>query len=173
MHVGSTRFPTPVLVLGLGHDRSSDDAVGLHVARRVATLVTGESSIVVRESREPGRALLDELVGCENVLIVQAIVTGNVPLGFLHELHPASEVVAIAGGPIFPGIDETLMMGESLGLPMPHSVRVFAIEVGAHNEIGAALSPAIAAALAPASERIAICARACLARERTFAGVPE
>lgn len=173
MHAGSTRYPTPVLVLGLGNDVLSDDGVGLHIARRVAALVDVEPAIVVRESTEAGPALFDEIVGCENVLLIDAIVTGGVPPGFLHELQPDAFASRHTTMPHFGDITETLTLGESLGLPMPHNVRIFAVEVSAGSDFGTMLSPKVDAAVDAIAERVVTCARACLARERAFAGAPE
>ena len=142
--------PTPtatLLLLGLGNDILTDDAVGLHVVHELQRELAGHPAIDFRETTEMGLALLDFITGYRTVAIVDSIQTGKAAPGFLHELD-ATALNQLAGRtPHFVGVSETLALGKQLGLPMPEQVRVFAIEVADPFTLGTALTPALQAAL--------------------------
>ena len=148
-------YEPPILVLGLGNDMLSDDAAGLRIARRVRVMCAGWRDIAVRETPEMGLSLLDEIVGCETLLLVDAIVTGGTPVGYLHEYAPATLPTSRTGTPHFLGVMETLGVGERLGYAMPHRLRIFALEVAEPFAIGTELTPKVAAAIDPAAVRVA------------------
>jgi hydrogenase maturation protease len=75
----------PVLVLGLGNDILSDDAVGLNVAREIRRHLSDSDGIEVQETSEMGLALLDHIVGFADLILVDAVQTRQAPPGFLHE----------------------------------------------------------------------------------------
>lgn len=134
-----------LLVLGLGNDILTDDAIGLLLVRRLREEYAGDDRLDVRETQEMGLALLDFLTGYREVMLVDAIQTGHVPPGTLHELD-ASGLRQLAGRtPHFLGVGETLALGKELGLPMPERVRIFAVEVADAQTLGTQLTPALAA----------------------------
>jgi hydrogenase maturation protease len=142
--------PSPsasLLLLGLGNDILSDDAIGLHVVRELEREFAGHPAIDFRETTEMGLALLDFITGYRVVVIVDSIQTGKSPPGFLHELDAASLSQLTGRTPHFLGVTETLALGRRLGLPMPEQVRICAIEVEDPFTLGTALTPSLQAAL--------------------------
>jgi hydrogenase maturation protease len=140
--------PAPrLLLLGLGNDILTDDAVGLHVVHELQRELAGHPAIDCRQTTEMGLALLDFITGYRAVAIVDSIQTGNAAPGFLHELDAAALNQLAGRTPHFVGVSETLALGKQLGLPMPEQVRVFAIEVEDPFTLGTALTPALQAAL--------------------------
>jgi hydrogenase maturation protease len=151
---GSTG-PTPkLLVLGLGNDILTDDAVGLHVVHELQRELAGHPSIDFRETTEMGLALLDFITGYRVVVIVDSIQTGKASPGFLHELDAAALTQLTGRTPHFVGVSETLALGRQLGLAMPDQVRIFAIEVEDPFTLGTALTPTLQAALPAIVARI-------------------
>ncbi len=148
-----------VLVLGLGNDLLGDDAVGLHVAREVRSRLHGAAGCAVRETMEMGLALLDEIVGCEHLILVDAIETGKEPPGHVHEFDVDALVGRRITAPHFVGVAETLALGRTLGLAMPRDVRIFAVEVKDALTLGVTLTPEVQRAVNPAASRIAAFAR--------------
>lgn len=147
--------PAPkLLLLGLGNDILTDDAVGLHVVREVQRKLAGEPSVDFRETSEMGLALLDFITGYRTVVIVDSIQTGNAAPGFLHEIDAAALTKLIGHTPHFLGVTETLALGRELGLPMPDEVRILAIEVEDPFTVSTTLSPALQAALPAIIERV-------------------
>ena len=144
-----------VLVLGLGNDLLGDDAVGLHVAREVRSRLSGAAGCEVRETTEMGLALLDEIVGCEHLLLVDAIETGKAPPGHVHEFDAGALAGRRIAAPHFVGVVETLALGRALGLAMPRNVRIFAIEVEDALTLSTSLSGEVQRAVGLAAERVA------------------
>ncbi len=148
-----------VLVLGLGNDVLSDDAVGLRVAEAARERLAGEAGIEVRATTEMGLALLDEIADRTGVVLVDAVQTGREPPGHLHELGAESLPTALGTAPHFLGIGETLALGRMLGVAMPSQVRIFAIEVADPFTLGTAMNLAVQASVAGAADRVAAAAR--------------
>jgi hydrogenase maturation protease len=147
--------PAPrLLVLGLGNDILTDDAVGLYVVHELQRELAGHPAIDFRETTEMGLALLDFITGSRAVAIVDSIQTGKEAPGFLHELDAAALSQLTGRTPHFVGVSETLALGKQLGLAMPEQVRVFAIEVEDPFTLGTALTSALQAALPVIVERI-------------------
>jgi len=147
-------------VLGLGNDILCDDAVGLILARRLAQELAGTDGVEVRETMEMGLALLDFLVGFEAVLILDAIQTGRVAPGTLHEVDPQGLGDLTGKTPHFVGVGETLALGRHLGLPMPERVTVLAMEVEDPFTLGTRMTPAVEEAVPRAIERALAVVRA-------------
>jgi len=143
-----------ILVLGLGNDILTDDAIGLRVARQLRVAFAGHPMIEVLETMEMGLALLDFMVGYREVLIVDAIQTGQASPGTLHELDADGLINLTGRTPHFLGVGETLALGRQLGLVMPERVRIFAIEVADPFTLSTEMTPALEAALPPVIERI-------------------
>jgi hydrogenase maturation protease len=143
-----------VLVLGLGNDLLGDDAVGLHVARDVRSRLAGAAGCAVRETMEMGLALLDEIVGCEHLILVDAIETGKAPPGHIHEFDADALAGRRIAAPHFVGVVETLALGRTLGLTMPRDVRIFAIEVKDALTLSVSLTPEVQRAVGLAAGRI-------------------
>lgn len=145
--------PRPVLLLGLGNDILSDDAIGLEVARALREEFAGDPRIEVRETSEMGLALLDFLTGRRTALLVDAIQTGTVPPGTLLEPDPAEWEARGGCNPHLLGVAATLALGRRCGLPMPAQVKILAIEAADPFTLGTALTPALRTALPVAIAR--------------------
>ena len=144
-----------ILLLGLGNDILSDDAVGLRVAAEIRERFAGREKITVLESTEMGLALLDLIVGFDTLVIVDAVQTEKVPVGFVHEIDAAELRALPTVSPHFLGISEMLALGSKLGLAMPRRVSIFAVEVGDPLTVGTALTPALQNAFNRIVDRIA------------------
>jgi hydrogenase maturation protease len=155
----STSYPR-ILVLGLGNDILTDDAVGLRVVEATRELLAGEPDIEVKTTTEMGLALLDEIAGREAVVLVDSVQTGKERPGHVHELSAEDLSSVLSTSPHFLGIGETLALGRMLGLDMPRHVRIFAIEVADPFTLGTTMAPEVEQAVAPAAARVSAQARA-------------
>ena len=149
----------PILVLGLGNDILTDDAVGLHVAQAVRVRLAGDARIDVKSTTEMGLSLLDELADRDAVVLVDSVQTGREPPGHIHEVDAAALASVTSTVPHMLGVGETLALGKLLGLAMPRQVRVFAIEVADPFQLGTEMTAAVVAAVTLAADRIAAAAR--------------
>lgn len=143
-----------ILVLGLGNDILTDDAVGLLVARAVTAPLGGDPTVAVRETTEMGLALLDEIADFDALILVDAVQTGQAPPGHIHECDIADLPQVTATSPHFIGVGETLAFGRRLGVSMPEQVRVIAIEVADPFTLGTQPTTAVQAAVSQAAERV-------------------
>jgi hydrogenase maturation protease len=144
-----------LLILGLGNDILSDDAIGLRLTERLREELAGHAEIECRATTEMGLALLDYIGGYEAVFILDSIQTGKALPGFLHELDPGSLNRLVGSTPHFLGVGETLALGRQLGLEMPKQVKVFAVEVQDPFTLGTRMTPVLEAALERLTRRIA------------------
>jgi hydrogenase maturation protease len=149
----------PVLVLGLGNDILSDDAVGLNVAREIRRHLSDSDGIEVQETSEMGLALLDHIVGFADLILVDAVQTRQAPPGFLHEFDDGQLEVLPIVSPHFLGVGETVALGRQLGLPVPGRVKIFAIEVKDPFTVGDSMTPALRRVLRPIALRVLAAAR--------------
>ncbi len=147
------------LILGLGNDLVSDDAIGLRVAAAVRDQLTDVPEVTVRETEEAGLGLLDLVVGYDHVLLIDAIQTGQATPGYLHEWEGEPFPASTGLSPHFLGIAEVLALGRELGLAVPGHVRIFAIEVQDPFTLGSQMTPALTAALPSIVRRVIAAAR--------------
>lgn len=147
VNASESRTAAPVLVLGLGNDILTDDAIGLLIARELKRRLADDSRVEVQETTEMGLALLDLITGHRVVVIIDSIQTGQGPPGTIHELDPAAFKAFVGATPHFLGVSETIELGKQLGLPMPDTVKILGVEVADPFTLGTKLSPALAAAL--------------------------
>ena len=132
-----------VLLLGLGNDILTDDAIALNVVRSLAPELADDEAVDVRETTEMGLALLDFIVGYRAVLIVDAIQTGRAPAGTIHEVDAEGLKRLTGRTPHFLGVGETLALGHQLGLAMPEQVKILAIEVEDPFTLGTQMTPVL------------------------------
>jgi hydrogenase maturation protease len=135
------------LLLGLGNDLLTDDAIGLRVVEEARRYTGPAESISFAESTEMGLALLDLVIGFESLVIVDAIQTNKAPPGFVHQLELDDLKRLPCMSPHFLGIGELLALGRELGLPVPSRVKVLAVEVKDPYTVGTRMTPTIVSAL--------------------------
>lgn len=152
--------PAPVLVLGLGNDILTDDAVGLVVTRAVHRLLREQVEIEVVDTEEMGLSLLDFIAGHRDLIIVDSVQTGRAVPGTLHEIDGDALRLLPRISPHFLGVGEIITLGRQLGLTMPDRVKIFAIEAEDPFTLGTDLTPAVAATVPEAIRRV--CDAACL-----------
>lgn len=138
--------PPPVLLLGLGNDILSDDAIGLRVVREVRRRVDGTAGVEVVETEEMGLALLDFIIGYRDVVIVDAAQTGKAEPGFVHELGVSDLKCLRAGAPHSLGLGEAIGLGRALGMHVPQRVKILAVEVEDAGTLGTQLTLPLQAA---------------------------
>ncbi|HPC59195.1 MAG TPA: hydrogenase maturation protease [Verrucomicrobiota bacterium] len=139
--------PPRVLLLGLGNDILTDDAIGLRVVAALRERVRDKKHVTAVETAEMGLSLLDFMVGFDRLVLVDAVQTCQAKPGFVHEISAEDLSSQPALSPHFLGVGEVLALGRQLGLSMPREVKIFAIEVGDPFTVGTELSPELKAAL--------------------------
>jgi hydrogenase maturation protease len=133
-----------VRILCLGNDLVADDAVGYEAAAELRRRLRG---VDVVESSTSGLYLLDEVVGVDRLVVVDAVVTGRAEPGTIHLFHPDDLEIVPGGSPHYVGLFETLELVRALGLDGPSTVVLVCVEVADTVTIGGGLSPAVRDAL--------------------------
>jgi len=140
------------LVLGLGNDLLADDAVGILAAHELQTQLQGRADVVA--SALHGLALLDLFIGYDRAIIIDAIQTGKHPPGSIIEISAADLSHVYAPSPHYAGLPEMLDLAKQLGLPFPHDLTIFAIEVADIHTVGGPMTPAVRQAIRDLCRRV-------------------
>lgn len=140
------------LVLGLGNELLSDDAVGVLAVRTLKEHLQDKADVV--ESSLSGMALLDLFIGYERAIIIDAVQTGRAPPGTIYELSPNDLGTVLAPSPHYAGLPELIATAQRLHLDFPKEIKIFAMEVEDPYTIGGTLSPGVAQALRDLVQRV-------------------
>jgi hydrogenase maturation protease len=118
------------IVVGVGNPVLTDDAVGIHVARRLCGGVAGRPDVDVRELCLGGIELMEALVGYDRAIIVDAMTAGGKP-GTIYRSTPEALFESRNSGCAHNAtLGEALMIGRTVGLPLPGAIHIIGIEPG-------------------------------------------
>ena len=140
------------LILGLGNELLGDDAAGVIAARQLRKRL-GEKVKVI-ETSLAGLALLEILIGYDQVIIIDAIQTNKYPPGTIYELNDSDLDSVIAPSPHYAGIPEMLALAQQLQLEFPKKIKIFALEVADPYTIGKGLSKSVENAMESLINRV-------------------
>jgi len=136
------------LVIGLGNPDRGDDAVGLHVARRVAAKHSG---IRVLELDDPSDAL-DAWALADTVVVADAVTSDGVP-GDIHVVDAVAQTLPggswASGGTHALGIAAVVELARALGR-LPRTLLLVGVEAERFDH-GTPMSGAVAAAVPAAA----------------------
>jgi len=139
-------------VLCLGNDLLADDALGPLVARRLRQLALPNVEVV--ETAETGFYLLESLLNCSSLLVVDTIVSGNFPPGTVRLLRE-EDVATIPGtSPHYVGLFEALAVGRALQLSVPETLTLLVVEAGDCLTVGGEMHPEVEKAIASVAEMV-------------------
>ena len=139
------------IVFGVGNPDRGDDAAGPAVARQLRELLLG---VQVIDHGGEATALVARMDGAESVYLIDACASGA-PAGTIHRFDVgAAPVPDVALGLSTHGFGLALAveLARTLG-HLPRQCVIYAIEGGSF-EIGAPLSPPVAAAVAEAVSQV-------------------
>lgn len=148
-----------VAVIGLGNPLLSDDAAGLVVARGVHERL-GHPAVDLIQLPAGGVELMETLWGYRKAVVIDAIVTPGGVAGSYYEVdlsHPTA--CRRAGSTHEIGILEGLALGRRLGLAVPESLRLYAVEVADPFTFGTRMTAAVEAAVPVIAAEIASAVR--------------
>jgi hydrogenase maturation protease len=131
----------PILVIGVGNEHRTDDAVGLNVARHLRQLSL-ENVMVIEENGE-GANLLESWKGADTVIIVDAASSGAKP-GTVHCIDARKQQIPTG---LLHHSTHTFSVGDAVELArvmdrLPPHMLVYGIE-GEEFEEGMGLSQAV------------------------------
>ena len=154
----------PILIIGIGNDYRSDDAVGLLVARELRKQVPTQVRVV--ECAEAGFELIEMWDGAHSVIIVDAVCSGTDP-GTIHriEVHkqPLPSYLFRYSTHGF-NVADSIELARTLGKLPPHMV-VFGIEC-INFDHGSGLSEDMAIAVETATSRVLECVQSIVKEDK-------
>lgn len=156
------------LVVGLGNPILGDDGVGWRVAERVEQMLsdglaapqgtpptTGE--IGFKYLSVGGLSLMEEMIGVDRAIIIDALETGQQPVGTV-VCTRLEQLPNRAAGHLSSAHDTTLqnaiLVGESMGATLPASILIVAVEAEMNYQFSEQLSDPVAAAVPEAARRV-------------------
>lgn len=144
------------LVLGLGNPLLRDDAVGLHVARRLRPLLDDRPDVEVDEDYHGGLRLMERLIGFDKAIIVDAICSGARP-GTVCRLGPDGIPTQHSASAHDANLRTALDLGRQAGARLPGDDSITLIAIEAHDVLSFEedLTPEVEAAI-PRSVRMVL-----------------
>ncbi len=145
------------LVVGLGNPILGDDGAGWKVAEQVQQRVPAEPAIDVDCVSLGGLSLMERLIGYEHAIVIDAIGTGQHPIGTTYHFR-LDDLYDPTSGHTTAAHDVSLMtaiqIGRSLGAALPDRIDVVAIESPYVYDFSEELTPPVAAAVPQAVEMV-------------------
>ena len=143
------------VVIGLGNPILSDDSVGIRVAEVLRKTMLDAWGVEVREMYTGGLRLMETIAGFERAVIVDAALTGVVPVGTvttlpLEKLPNTRNILCAHDCDLGTAIE----FARQMGLDVPERIDVVGIEVCHVEEFGEKLTPAVAAAIPEAVKKV-------------------
>ena len=162
--------PNPkILIIGLGNPILGDDGIGWRVANLLESWLASRSGLE-KTSELPeklpveidtlatgGLALMERMLGYENVILVDALSTGQRRTGSV-SVFPLEDLPKQAAGHLASAHDTSLQnaldMAAALGAKRPRQILIVAIESENVFEFSEELSPPAAAAVSLAAGKV-------------------
>jgi len=149
--------PSLTLVIGLGNPILGDDGVGWKVAQAVKTVISHQPSVEVDCLSLGGLSLMERMLGYQKVVIVDSMETGQSPEGSV-SMFPLAALPNPSAGHSASVHDMSLITAldtaKAMGLPVPESVEIVAIEARNVYEFSEELSPSVAEAVPLAMQAV-------------------
>ena len=142
------------LILGLGNPILGDDSAGLKVAEMIRRRIKLDPSIEVNEDYAGGLRLMEQMIGYDRVIIVDAICTGTHPPGAVLRLNPDDIPTQHTASTHDVNLPTALQLAATMNLKMPEQIRIIAIEAENVLDFSEQCSPAVTLALPHAAEAV-------------------
>lgn len=136
------------ILIGIGNPVLSDDSVGLQVARGVATRLSANPEIAVRELYSGGISLMEAMAGYDRALIVDAMCTPRAIPGTIH--FPTFDALFETRNSYSSHDEElttALELGRLAGLRLPGEILISGIEAADVTSFSEQLTPEVERAL--------------------------
>jgi hydrogenase maturation protease len=137
------------LVLGMGNTLMRDDGVGIHAVRAFRTQCGASCAhVAVEETAVAGPGLTTLLSGYKEAIIVDALLTRDSRPGAIHVLDLADlDHTRNTVSPHSMNLATAVELGRRCELPMPHRIRIVAVEIADAVNVGETCTPAVQEAI--------------------------
>jgi hydrogenase maturation protease len=139
------------IVIGLGNPILSDDGVGWKVVEQIQSQFGNRKSEIEFDCLSlGGLSLMERMIGYQRAILVDSMETGQSPAGSVRVIKLA-ELDNPSAGHSASAHDTSLInaleAANTMGLPVPQSVEIVAIEAKNVYDFSEELSPAVAEAV--------------------------
>lgn len=118
------------IFVGLGNPILTDDAVGILVLNELKRIAGNKEGLTFSEINSGGLALMDLVSGYDQSVLIDSIITNQVPVGTLIVMSPEDFTETRHVSNLHDINFATAMkMTDSWGLSLPKDFRIYAIEV--------------------------------------------
>ncbi|MGO9110418.1 MAG: hydrogenase maturation protease [Thermoguttaceae bacterium] len=139
------------LIIGLGNPLVTDDSVGLRVAAELREQLADRSDVAVVEDYWGGLRLMEQMVGYDRAIVIDAICSGAPP-GTIHHLAPDDIPTQRSASSHDMTLPTALTFGREAGLQLPENDAIVLVGIEAEDilSFGETCTPAVAAAVSRA-----------------------
>lgn len=138
------------IVIGLGNPILGDDGVGWRIAEALLNRLSGSPAVEVDCLAAGGLSLMERIIGYNKAILVDAIFTGQEPVGTIH-CFPLENGPEPSGAHLASIHDVTLpiaiQVGRTLGVSLPEQITILAVETQPSYDFSRELSPVVAEAV--------------------------
>lgn len=143
------------LIIGLGNPLVTDDSVGLRVAQQLTPLLADRADVEVSEDYWGGLRLMEQMIGFDRAIVVDAIQTGAPP-GTIHLLTPDGIATQRSASAHDVNLSTALEFGRQAGEKLPENSQIQLIGIEAEDTLTFCeqCTPAVEAAIPRAVEAV-------------------
>jgi len=144
------------LIVGIGNTLMGDDGVGIYVARLVKDRIQSRAGIEVKELSVGGLKLVEEILGYEEVIIIDSYASHDTELARIREFTPEEFKDTLhSSSPHDTNFATALELYRSLEPDrIPRRMRVFTVDIRPTSTFGEGLSAAVQEAASKLAETI-------------------
>lgn len=128
------------LILGLGNDILTDDGIGIYIAEQLKSEIHDADIIC---SADSGFGLLDYMLGYDQVILIDSIITGKTNVGKIHHFSSSDFSQHIPFSIHSTDIISILEYSRKCGFSVPDRVEFLAVEIEDNQTFHEGLSPSI------------------------------
>ncbi len=135
------------LVLGLGNELYGDEAVGIHVIRKLREDFDKQEeaaewleNVELEECSLSGLALLEVIVDYKKLVIIDSIKKEKPVTGKIHLLEKKDLRHIPGPSPHIGSFPQSLELGKKLGLRVPSEIKIIAVEAKNQYNLGEGLT---------------------------------
>jgi hydrogenase maturation protease len=143
------------IILGLGNPLLGDDSVGLRVTRELSTILHSPD-LTIEEVSTSGLDILNLIADCEFATIIDAVQTSRGSAGTIYSFDIDEVIPSQISHTHQLDFVSAIQLGRKLGLKMPNTIRVYAVEAPDIDEVSDKCSPKVESAIKPCAEMIAL-----------------
>lgn len=130
------------LILGLGNDLLTDDGIGIYIAERLRSAISAADIVC---SADSGFGLLDHMLGYDQVILIDSIITGKAEVGAIHHFSSADFSQHVPFSIHSTDIVSILEYTRKCGFSVPDKIEFLAVEIADNQTFGESFSDLIEA----------------------------